>query len=173
MNSNECMKVLSVLQANYPSSYRGVTPEGIKAMVALWSELLEDRNYSEVMAAVKALMLSDASDFAPSIGKINNKILEMREAVSGSGMTAMEAWAKVRQAISRSIYYSEEEFKKLDDKSQRIIGSPSQLRAWAVGDMNATDTVVASNFMRSYNAMKENDRKRDLLPQKMLVGIEG
>lgn len=173
MDKKECAKVLAILQANYQASYKGYNTEDATALINLWAELFADANYSEVIAAVKAIMLSDSSDFAPSIGKINNKIYELREKASGNDMTAAEAWALVKAALSRGIYYSEEEFNKLPAKIQRIVGSPNQLRTWAVGDISATDTVIASNFMRSYNAMRESDRKQALLPQAMLRGIEG
>lgn len=173
MTIRECSKLLAILKANYPSSYKGLADEDVNATINIWAELFADDDIREVMNAVKSIILSDPSDFAPNIGKIKNKMYDLREKASGNDMTAAEAWALVKAALSRGIYYSEEEFNKLPAKIQRIVGSPNQLRTWAVGDIDATDTVIASNFMRSYNAMRENDRKQALLPQAMLKGIEG
>lgn len=168
MTVADAMKVLAVLQTNYPNSYKGVTPEGVNTMISLWAELFADTDYNEVMNAVKAIMLSDASDFAPTIGKINGKIFELREQKAGGGLTAAEAWSKVKAALSRGIYYSEEEFNHLDAVSQRIVGSPEQLRAWATLEAKETDTVIASNFMRSYNSLKESEKKQAMLPQSFI-----
>lgn len=166
----EASKVLAVLRANYPNSYKGTTPEGVNTMVSLWAELFADTDYNEVMNAVKAIMMSDASDFAPTIGKINGKIFELREQKAGGGLTAAEAWGKVKAALSRGIYYSEEEFARLDATSQKIVGSPEQLRAWATLEAKETDTVIASNFMRSYTSLKESEKKLAMLPQSLQSG---
>ena len=172
MTKNETAMILAILKTNYPSSYKGLKVSEAEAMANLWTELFADDSYMEVQNAIKAIMISDPSDFAPNIGKIKGKMYDLRQAASGGDMSAAEAWALVKQAISRGIYYSEEEFDKLPEKAQRVVGSPSQLRAWACGDENSTNTVVCSNFMRSYDALKQNEKKMAMLPQGMTIGIE-
>ena len=47
---------------------------------------------------------------------------------------------------------------------QRLVGHPSQLREWASMDTGAVQSVVQSNFMRSYRARQESERKMQALP---------
>ncbi len=48
---------------------------------------------------------------------------------------------------------------------QRIVGSPSVLREWAQNDINELQTVIASNFQRSYRARAKGEREFMALPQ--------
>lgn len=164
MTLRECTQLLAVLRANYPNSYKGLSEKDSAEMAKLWQELLADDSYADAMIAVKAILMSDPSDFAPNVGKIKRQIVNTRHERTGNVMTAAEAWALVKNALSRSIYYSESEFEKLPSLCQRIVGSPSQLRAWAIDDASATDTVIASNFMKSYNVIAKREQERELLP---------
>jgi predicted small lipoprotein YifL len=79
-------------------------------------------------------------------------------------MTEQEAWALVSKAIRNSAYNSAEEFAKLPPVVQRLVGSPSQLREWGQMDSDTVNSVVASNFQRSYRARAKNERDYLALP---------
>ena len=79
-------------------------------------------------------------------------------------MTEYEAWNCVRKAIGNGIYEANEEFEKLPLILQRLVGSPNQISDWAKMSSEVINTVVASNFMRSYSARAENEREYLLFP---------
>jgi len=75
----------------------------------------------------------------------------------------MEAWDMVRRAIS--YYHANEAFRNLPPILQKIVGSPNQLREWALMDVETVNSVIQSNFMRSYRAMAAREREYAMLPE--------
>ena len=87
-------------------------------------------------------------------------------------MTAAEAWGLVLSAVKRSAYDSREEFEKLPVMLRRLVGSPSQLRDWAMMDAETVQSVVASNFQRSYQVRAKQEQEYQDLPSeiKQMIG---
>ena len=79
-------------------------------------------------------------------------------------LTEMEAWTLVSRAARNSAYHAEREFEKLPPAVQQAVGGPEQLRAWAMMDTSEFESVVASNFMRTYRTVQERERESMLLP---------
>jgi len=77
-------------------------------------------------------------------------------------MTEMEAWDMVKSAIS--YYYAAEKFESLPPILQKLVGGPGQLREWALMDVETLNSVIQSNFMRSYRAMAASEREYAMLP---------
>ena len=48
---------------------------------------------------------------------------------------------------------------------QRVVGGPEQLAAWEQVANEDIDTVIQSNFMRSYRARAQQEREFQALPQ--------
>ena len=84
----------------------------------------------------------------------------------------MEAWALVAKAVCNSNYNSAEEFEKLPPVVQRLVGAPSQLREWAAMDSETFNSVVASNFQRSYKVRAKNERDFLALPSSVKTFME-
>ena len=129
--------------------------------MALWAEMFRDDPVEAVAAAVKALIATDDKGFPPHIGAVKAKI---RQLTTKPKMSEQEAWAMVSRAIQNGIYGSEKEFDRLPEMIQRIVGSPNQLREWAVMDSDAVQSVVASNFQRSYRERAKHERDFAALP---------
>lgn len=64
----------------------------------------------------------------------------------------------------RGLYNAREEYDKLPPVVQCVVGSSSQLKEWAMMDAETVQSVVASNFQRSYMARAERERERMALP---------
>lgn len=161
MTVEETGAVMDILRASYPRFYAGPAAPDPKQSVALWAEMFSDDPLSIVLAAVKAFIATDEKGFPPHIGAIKAKI---RQISSHQEMTEQEAWGLVHRAICNSAYHSEMEFSALPDTLRRMVGSPSQLREWAGMDSDTVQSVVASNFQRSYRAKAKNNREWEALP---------
>lgn len=155
MTREETIKILSVLRGAYPAFYRDVKKPEALATVNLWAEMFADDDYCVVGAAVKALIAGDEKGFPPVIGQVKATIRQLTEPVQ---MTELEAWALVSKAVRNSTYNSEAEFAKLPPEIQSVVHDPEQLRQWAMGSTEELETVIASNFQRSFRA-KEKARK--------------
>lgn len=149
-----------VLETAYPNYYKNSANR--EQAVALWAELFTDDDPNVVAAAVKAFIVNDEKGFPPSIGQIKKLAQNL---TSEKEMTEVEAWGLVSRALSNSGYHAKEEFEKLPPVIQRIVGSPSTLRDWAQIDADSVQTVIASNFQRSYRARAKSEREFLALPQ--------
>lgn len=161
MNLVETAKLMAVLETAYPMFYAKKTEQEREDAIRLWAEMFADEPGEVVAMAVKALIKSRVSNFPPGIGEITEKIQQI---VQPEQMTEMEAWGLVLKAIGNSSYNSGEEFKKLPPVIQRLVGAPSQLREWASMDTETLNSVVASNFQRSYKVRAKHEREYLALP---------
>lgn len=167
MNSKETVKILAILKAAYPQHYRGMTAGDAEAMVNLWNDMFDREPYAEVEQAVKAHIATDTKGFCPVVGAIKEQISRMHR--RNDALTEHEAWELVRNALKNGYYGAQEEYAKLPSAVQKILGGPSQLRDWSMLSDTQVNTVIASNFMRSYRERTEYERDAEKLPE----GVRG
>ena len=158
MNRVETIKILSVLQVAYPSFYRGNEDQDAESTISLWMAMFDEEPYELVGAAVKAFIAGDAKGFPPAIGQIKERV---RQITQPEEMTEQEAWSYVSKALRNSTYGSNEEFAKLPPEIQAVVHDPGQLKQWALSPADEVETVIASNFMRSFRAKQK--AKKDYL----------
>lgn len=159
MNLVETAKIMAVLETAYPRFYANKTAEDRENAVKLWAQVFAEDPYNVVSMAVMALIKT--SPYPPQPSDVNAKIQQITQPEQ---MTEMEAWSLVVKAVNNSAYNSGEEFKKLPPVVQRLVGAPSQLKEWAVMDSETFNSVVASNFQRSYKVRAKNERDYLALP---------
>lgn len=173
MTYEETLAIMSVLKAAYPSYYRDMKRSEAEAVVGLWTDMFKDDPAELVAVAVKAHIASDKKGFPPHIGAIKDAILKIK---TPDEMTEIEAWGLVKRALGNSAYNSTTEFEKLPPVVQRLVGSPAQLREWCQMDTDTLDSVVASNFQRSYKVRASSEREVLALPQdvrQMMTALAG
>lgn len=168
MNKKEAAQIISIMQANYPDSFKGKTDEMMMATISLWAKMFDTDDANEVMSAVMAHMAADTNRFMPPVGVIKDRLYKLRQP---DEMTEQEAWGLVAKALRNGIYGAQAEFDKLPPSVQRIVGSPNQLREWAVMDADAVQSVVASNFQRSYRVRVKSERDYQALPSSVRAAI--
>lgn len=161
MTREDVIKIMSVLRGAYPSFYRDISKAEALDTINLWTDLFANDDAALVGAAVKSVIEGDEKGFPPTIGQVKAK---MRLLTGSHQLTEAEAWSQVAAAVRNGIYGSQEEFDKLSPTMQRIVGSPSQLREWAMMDSQTLHSVVASNFQRSYKAITAKEREVAKLP---------
>lgn len=169
MNKTEAAKIIAILQVNYPENFRGKSDDVIKATVDLWARAFADEPYTMVSAAVMTHMVSDTNRFMPPVGVIKAKIAEM---LRPDEMTEQEAWGLVANALRNCTYGAEEEYAKLPPAVQRAVGGASQLRDWAMMDTETVQSVVASNFQRSYRVTSQRERDWEKLPSGLRTYVQ-
>lgn len=161
--------MLQVLETQYPQFYKNAGKEQRIYAKRLWFEMLKDYEDEPVFAAVKSYIAADTKGFPPVVGQIIGKLQEL---MNPAELSEMEAWSKVRRAISNSAYHATEEWERLPEEVKRVV-SPSDLRVWALADVDGIDTVVQSNFMRSYRARQQRAREYAVLPADVRAVLEG
>lgn len=150
-------------------SYPNYKPNNISETVDVWQMMLSDYDYNLVAMALKAYILSDTSGFAPSIGQL---VAKMQTVTKPQELSEMEAWSLVSKAIRNSGYNSVEEFANLPLLVQRAVGTPDNLRNWAVSDCQTIESVIQSNFLRTYRTVVKRENEINCMPNDIKSLIE-
>ena len=169
MTKKEMAEILALMQANYPDDFRGMSDSAMTGKINLWFMQFRDDEYKDVLAAVMAHIATDTSRFMPPIGVIKAKLTEIR---LPEELTPQEAWEMVSRATRNSTYNSGEEFAKLPPVVQRLVGTPMQLKEWAAMDTETLQSVVGSNFQRSYKVRAAKEREFLALPSNVRDAME-
>ena len=156
MTRQEALAVMAMLKTAYPTFYKNFSKEDISAAVNLWATMFSEE-FQVVTEAIKALMCT--LKYPPTIADVKEKIAMITQPLM---MTEMEAWSRVRGAIS--YYHANEAFANLPPMLQKIVGSPNQLREWALMDVETVNSVIQSNFMRSYKPKVAQQKEYAMLP---------
>lgn len=159
MSYDESLQILSVICEVYPRFADG---RNLETTADLWQKVFAADSYKEVEAALFAFVSTDEKGFPPAPGAIRALLNKLRQPEGET--TETEAWGLVQKATRNSIYNAAAEFAALPVEIQRCIGSPATLREYAVMDSETLNTVVASNFMRSYRARAVQVREMQKLP---------
>ncbi len=158
MDREETKKIIRIMCASYPN-YK---PADISETIDVWASMLSDYSYEHIAVALKSYIATDTSGFAPSVGKMIQKANSL---VGNGELNEIEAWTLVSKAIRNGYYGAEKEFEKLPPIVQKSVGSPEQLRMWATTDSKSIETVVASNFMKTYKTEVQRAEEYARLPE--------
>lgn len=148
MTREETAKIIGAMMVYYPN----YAPIDNEMTVTLWTDAFAEYPYSVVAKALKTYALSDKSGFAPNIGALNNIIQTVAEETADTYMNEMQAWNLVSAALRDGTYHAQERFEELPPLVQKAVGSPNNLHNWATADFETIDTVVMSQFQRTYRA---------------------
>lgn len=174
MTRDETKKAILVIAASYPGSAMArAQGDQLTFTINAWAAMLRTYDYEQFMQALQIYIVTDASGFPPSIGQVIDK---MHYCENASGLSEMEAWGLVSKALRNSGYHAREEFDALPKEVQNAVGSPGVLEAWAQSSADSVETVIQSNFMRSYRGTQVRNREFLKLPaaiQEKLAGIMG
>ena len=171
MDRLETADILAILKAAYPQFYNGLSPKEANKIVDLWAEMFKDEPVMVVAVAVKAMIASRTNTFPPNIGEVKEQITKMQ---TPQEMTAAEAWALVYRAIVNCSYDDAKgQYDRLPPTIRRLVGSPQQLRDWGMMNAETVQSVVASNFQRSYTVRVKSEREYMALPSDIKQMISG
>lgn len=112
--------------------------------IEVWYGFLGHLDYDTARVAINKHIVT--SEYPPTIKDILGATQEE------STISEAEAWTMVRKGIRNGNYGSEEEFTKLPEIVQKAVGSPQSLSAWAQLPTSEVETVIQSQFLRSFRA---------------------
>ena len=166
MTRQEALAVLTILKTAYPTFYKNYSKEDVNAAIDLWATMFAEEHPEIVVEAVKALICTHK--YPPTIADIKEKIATITRPEQ---KTEMEAWQQVKAAIS--YYNAAENFERLPPILQKVVGSPNTLREWALMDGEVVNSVIQSNFMRSYKVKVVQQKEYAMLPSSTKQFIAG
>ena len=179
MTEQETKSLLAYLSATWDMA----KDKDPRQVLAVWHDIFREDDVRLVQAAVKLYV--NQEKFAPKPADIRENI---RELTAEREQTEMEAWNLMRKAIrgasmeSWSRTLTEDgpgdpsavvQFRKLPEHLQLIVGSPEQLADWERLDSKQLDTVIQSNFMRSYRSVSAERERMAMLPEHLRQALPG
>lgn len=122
-----------------------------------------------VLQALRACIATNTSGFAPDVGQIMSKIQTISQPQELDGMTA---WGLVSKALRNGTYGAVEEFNKLPPLVRQAVGMPDNLKNWATSDYQTIETVIQSNFLRTYETVVKRANEINRMPDNIKSLIE-
>lgn len=165
MTREETVKIIRIMCDCYPN-YK---PNNLSETVDVWQMMLDEYSYNQVSIALKAYVTSDTSGFAPSVGEIVAKIQTISQPQELDGMAA---WGLVSKALRNGTYGAVEEFNKLPPLVRQAVGMPDNLKNWATSDYQTIETVIQSNFLRTYEVVVKRANEINRMPDNIKSLIE-
>lgn len=150
------------------SIYPNWKPENLTETVNAWQWALEEYPAPAVKAALQIYVKTNNTGFAPSVSQI---IGSMYAPKKNDQLTEGEAWALVKKAVSDGNYHSEERFNELPPLVQRAVGNSSMIHYWAGCDADDVNTVIMSNFQRTYKALLAKQEFNDKIPPQLATTV--
>lgn len=165
MTREQVGKLLMTIQAYYPN----YNPPDKEITLNAWYIMLAEYPEELVLQALRACIATNTSGFAPDIGQIMSKIQTISQPQELDGMTA---WGLVSKALRNGTYGAVEEFNKLPPLVRQAVGMPDNLKNWATSDYQTIETVIQSNFLRTYETVVKRANEINRMPDNIKSLIE-
>jgi hypothetical protein len=165
MTEEQVGKLLMTIQAYYPN----FNPPDKKITLNAWYIMLAEYSEELVLQALRACIATNTSGFAPDVGQIMSKIQTISQPQELDGMAA---WGLVSKALRNGTYGAVEEFNKLPPLVRQAVGMPDNLKNWATSDYQTIETVIQSNFLRTYETIVKRANEINRMPDNIKSLIE-
>lgn len=165
MTREQVGELLMTIQAYYPN----YNPPDKKITLNAWHIMLAEYPEELVLQALRACIATNTSGFAPDIGQIMSKIQTISQPQELDGMAA---WGLVSKALRNGTYGAVEEFNNLPPLVRQAVGMPDNLKNWATSDYQTIETVIQSNFLRTYETVVKRANEINRMPDNIKSLIE-
>lgn len=165
MTREQVGKLLMTIQAYYPN----YNPPDKEITLNAWYEMFAEYPEELVSQALRACIATNTSGFAPDVGQIMSKIQTISQPQELDGMAA---WGLVSKALRNGTYGTVEEFNKLPPLVRQAVGIPDNLKNWATSDYQTIETVIQSNFLRTYEVIVKRETEISRMPGNIKSLIE-
>lgn len=161
MNKSQTLKLLATLKVAYPSFYQNAGTQELDDVVELWTAMFAEDDPQLVTAAAKAFIATDTKGYPPHIGAIKER---MRFLTKEDMPTPLEAWNGIWKTVAEHNGYVGDAFNALHPIVRAIIGSVSTLRKWREMPSETLESVISSNFQKSYRERVKEKQDYEALP---------
>ena len=164
MKKSETVSCIQYLDAAYPNAYKRFDMEKFENLIAVWYNTFSEYPVEMVMVGIQGYISTDTSGFPPAPGQV---IKVIQDITRQEETNSMEAWAIVKRAVNSPRDRAKEVFDSLPPLIQKVVGGHQQLLAWGNVGEDEFETVIQSNFMRTYETEKRRQKQIDMLPERI------
>lgn len=166
MTREDTQKLLLAISSVYPN----FKPENATLTVDTWHWALEEYPAEAIKGALQIYIKTNNTGFAPSVSQLIGCIHTPKQVEQ---LSEGEAWYLVKQAIRDSGYHAKERFDELPPLVQRAVGGASMLHQWGMTDSDEVNSVIMSNFQRTYRALLEKQAFSEKVPPALSDLVKG
>ena len=164
MTDVEVTKMFGMVRAAYPKYFNDMSQTQIANYIDAWNFVFADKDAAQAFKGLRWYLSNDVKGFPPSPGQI---IACMNKLTPENTLNELEAWRLVEKAVRNSLYNAEVEFVKLPQKIKRVIRDPGRLKEWSQMDIEEFNTVIQSNFLRSFKMEQQREQEGNNVPLQM------
>lgn len=166
MTKSEVAEILAVIDGIYPN----FKVDDETMMVNAWHWALKDYSYQDISKSLDIYIKTNNTGFAPAVSQLIGLIHKEDDFQYPS---ESEAWTIVRRACERLDWINpDKEFNKLPEIIKEAVVSADNLKNWAQLDMGDFESVISSNFKRTYRAVVERSKEVGHMPPEIRERIE-
>ena len=154
-------EMVGILLLTIHGFYANYIPPDKEITLNAWHIMLAEYPEELVLQALRACITTNTSGFAPDVGQIMSKIQTISQPQELDGMAA---WGLVSKALRNGTYGAVEEFNKLPPLVKQAVGMPDNLKNWATSDYQTIETVIQSNFLRTYETVVKRANEINRMP---------
>ena len=110
-----------------------------------------------------------ASQPQVALGLVEGDTYNMKDLMYGM---MLESYNDCAYAIAEHVAGTVEEFAKLPPLVQKAVGTPDNLRNWAVSDYQTIESVIQSNFLRTYRTVVKRESEINCMPNEIKALID-
>lgn len=166
MIREETQELLLAISSLYPN----FKPENKTLTIDTWHWALQEYPATAIKGALQIYIKTNNTGFAPSVSQlIGCAYAPMQNEALSEG----EAWSLVKKAIQDGGYHAEERFNELPEVVQKAVGSPNMIYQWSQTDSSEVNTVIMSNFQRTYRAELEREQFKEKVPNALSELVMG
>ena len=163
MTPTETEKILELLASEYENSFRNLSADVIQTKRELWCDAFANIPFKLVKAAVTAIILTSTEKWAPKIGEVMQKVVEL--VTENPETESNDAWERVMNFVHS---YPQDEYHDkyhlLNEDIRRVL-SVSDLRQIANNSPSDNASFEKPRFKKDYC-----DRKTQRITEAIQTG---
>ena len=166
MEKEDTKKLLEILKASYPATYRNMSKIEMQEVASLYHSMFEEYPTEIVIHALKNYIRKN--QYPPTIAGLQEQI----DYIAGDNNSEAELWNAISVACKNGLHGAKEEFEKLPRECQLWLGGPSAIRDLSLIEPGVLSTVVRGEFLKSIKAIAAREESRRMLPVGVRRAIE-
>ena len=159
MEKKEVALIMKLLRVAYPQSFKAYSKDETHLLLEVWYRAFRDDDADLVTEAVRQLINYDAREFAPNIGQVRQRMIQI--AIPTSPDDAEKAWNEMKRVLrmlpSERPDECKEYYENLPEKVKRIYSVHDLVEMAFFRRSNDLTQFEKPRFMRMYSELESHN----------------
>lgn len=168
MNRTEIKALLQILSSAFPTHYKKLSIDEMKAQVSLYEMMFADDDGQIVTVALKNYIAKEK--YPPTIAGLKAEINLLTQ---GGDDEVTGLWNELVKAVRNSSAYSQDDFNKLPKPLRLWLKDTRQLKELGMLSPETFQTVTRGQFFKTMSAVVEREQAVAMLPAEIKDKLNG